>query len=470
MNTPVKKYRNLSIDLLRGLAIVGMVLAAVIPWTSEFPGWMYHAQVAPPDFKFNPDRPGITWVDLVFPFFLFSMGAAFPFALKKSYDAGKFGSISKIILRRGLLLVVFAIALAYLTPENLTGSKTLNYLSSLTAFAAFFLLFMRFEGTVWRKYGLQALGALILILLTYYHSEVLGNTFHKEKSNIIILVLANMAVFGTLFWLLSANNIFIRIVILICFMGIWFTKDIPGSWTAYIWNFHPEIHWFYNFAFLKYLCIVLPGSILGDLIWKHKEIFQTPFTDEEKKSTAILATLGFLFVAFHVVCLYERWIMLDLIGHALFALVFYFLLKDKTVGKIAFYKQLVLCGFAFSTMGLFFEPLDGGIKKDPSTFSYWFITSGLAFIFYLTCDYLVTFWKNNMIIQSLVRCGQNPMIAYSVSAFFITPILGLIQVLPVLDQLGSTSPYLGLIRTVIFIVLMIFFTGYCTRRQWFWRS
>ncbi len=75
-----------------------------------------------------------------------------------------------------------------------------------------------------------------------------------------------------------------------------------------------------------------------------------------------------------------------------------------------------------------------------------------------------------MIIQSLLRCGQNPMIAYSVSAFFITPILGLAQVLPVLDQLGSISPYLGLIRTVIFIVLMIFVTSYCTRRQWFWRS
>ncbi len=470
VNTSHKKYRNLSIDLLRGLAIVGMVLAAVIPWTAEFPGWMYHAQVGPPDFKFNPNRPGITWVDLVFPFFLFSMGAAFPFALKKSLEAGQYASITKIVLRRGLLLLVFAIALAYLTPDNLTGNSIVNYLSALAAFAAFFLLFMRFEGTAVKKYGLQALGIIILVALTYYHSEILGNTFQKEKNNIIILVLANMAVFGTLLWVLSANNIYLRIAILLCFMGVWFTKDIAGSWTSAIWNFHPKLHWFYNFAYLKYLCIVLPGSILGDLIWKNKTVFQTEFTASERKSTFVLAILAFLFVAFHVLCLYERWIALDLLGHVVFAVLFYLFLKDKKDDKIVFYKQLVLCGFMFSTVGLFFEPLDGGIKKDPSSFSYWFITSGLAFLFYLTCDYLVSFCKDNMLVKSLVRCGQNPMIAYSVSAFFITPVLGLLHILPVLNQLAGSSPYLGLIKTAVFIVLMIAITSYCTKKQWFWRS
>lgn len=32
--------------------------------------WMFHAQTPPPTYAFNPDVPGITWVDLVFPFFL----------------------------------------------------------------------------------------------------------------------------------------------------------------------------------------------------------------------------------------------------------------------------------------------------------------------------------------------------------------------------------------------------------------
>lgn len=139
--------RNYSIDLLRGLAIIGMVLAAVIPWTNDFPAWMYHAQVGPPDFKFNPNNPGITWVDLVFPFFLFAMGAAFPLALRGKLEAKQYAVIGVGLLRRGLLLVFFAIMLAYLTPDNLKGEKWVNYSSALIAFGAFFLVFLRFEGT-----------------------------------------------------------------------------------------------------------------------------------------------------------------------------------------------------------------------------------------------------------------------------------------------------------------------------------
>lgn len=99
--------RNYSIDLLRGLAIIGMVLAAVVPWLADWPGWMYHAQVGPPDFKFNPNNPGITWVDLVFPFFLFAMGAAFPLALRNKLESKQYKVMVTGLLRRGLLLVFF---------------------------------------------------------------------------------------------------------------------------------------------------------------------------------------------------------------------------------------------------------------------------------------------------------------------------------------------------------------------------
>ena len=64
--------RVAAIDILRGLTILGMVLCAQIGWDSGLPGWMFHAQLPPPDYKFSPEVPGITWVDLVFPFFLFS--------------------------------------------------------------------------------------------------------------------------------------------------------------------------------------------------------------------------------------------------------------------------------------------------------------------------------------------------------------------------------------------------------------
>ena len=103
------KGRAYAIDLLRGLAIVGMVLSGNFGWNPALPAWLFHAQVPPPDFTFDPSLPGITWVDLVFPFFLFSMGAAFPFSLGRKLDRGvRPAAIVGGILRRGVLLAFFA--------------------------------------------------------------------------------------------------------------------------------------------------------------------------------------------------------------------------------------------------------------------------------------------------------------------------------------------------------------------------
>ena len=80
--------RSFALDALRGYAILTMVLSATISF-HILPGWMYHAQTPPPDHAFNPTVPGLTWVDLVFPFFLFAMGAAFPFSIKRKIEKGE---------------------------------------------------------------------------------------------------------------------------------------------------------------------------------------------------------------------------------------------------------------------------------------------------------------------------------------------------------------------------------------------
>ena len=74
--------RAYALDALRGYAILTMVLSATIAG-SILPAWMYHAQTPPPDHVFDPNIAGLTWVDLVFPFFLFAMGAALPFSIGK---------------------------------------------------------------------------------------------------------------------------------------------------------------------------------------------------------------------------------------------------------------------------------------------------------------------------------------------------------------------------------------------------
>ena len=77
------KERFLNLDALRGYAIFTMILSGSIAYGPMMPAWMFHAQVPPPNHQFNSSLPGITWVDLVFPFFIFCMGAAIPIAMKK---------------------------------------------------------------------------------------------------------------------------------------------------------------------------------------------------------------------------------------------------------------------------------------------------------------------------------------------------------------------------------------------------
>ena len=114
--------RAYALDALRGYAIITMVLSATVAWNS-LPGWMYHAQTPPPDRAFDASLSGITWVDLVFPFFLFAMGAAFPFSIKKRFEKGdtKLRLVYEAI-KRGVQLTFFAIFIQHFYPYVLSNT------------------------------------------------------------------------------------------------------------------------------------------------------------------------------------------------------------------------------------------------------------------------------------------------------------------------------------------------------------
>ena len=104
----------MALDALRGYAILTMVLSATVVY-GILPGWMYHAQVPPPDHVFNPNLPGLTWVDLVFPSFLFALGAALPFSVGRKHSQGvATWRLALNALWRGIKLAFFAIVIQHL--------------------------------------------------------------------------------------------------------------------------------------------------------------------------------------------------------------------------------------------------------------------------------------------------------------------------------------------------------------------
>ena len=263
------KGRAYAIDLLRGLAIVGMVLSGNFGWNPALPAWLFHAQVPPPDFTFDPSLPGITWVDLVFPFFLFSMGAAFPFSLGRKLDRGvRPAAIVGGILRRGVLLAFFAVALGNLSMWRLNEvlpQPALRALLTLAVWGGYFALFIPLPAlSKGRNDLLNACGAVWLVAMMLLYRR-LGVPVSVERSDIIILVLANVVVAGSFVWWATRRRPLARLGVVALLVALKIGASVPGSWNETLWNasFAP---WLYRAEFMKYLCIVLPGSIAGDLV------------------------------------------------------------------------------------------------------------------------------------------------------------------------------------------------------------
>jgi len=103
-------HRLDSLDVFRGAAVAGMILVSTPgSWSAVYPALDHAAW------------HGWTPTDLVFPFFLFAMGAALPFAIERRKEAGHVMHVR--VLRRALLLCALGLALnAIEMPSPLTLS------------------------------------------------------------------------------------------------------------------------------------------------------------------------------------------------------------------------------------------------------------------------------------------------------------------------------------------------------------
>src|SRR5579883_1448180 len=243
--------RAYALDALRGFAILAMLLSGQLPFDEHaLPAWMYHAQVPPPNFQWNPNIYSITWVDLVFPFFLFSMGAAFPLALARRMEQGTPAwKLAQFTLERGFLLAFFALYVEAIRPNILSHEPTTStWWLALLGFALLFPILTRLSQTwptSWR-WTIKAAGwtgaILFLALAKYPENNPHGTGFSLERSDIIIVVLANMAVFGAAIWMLTRNHLLPRLGILGILLAIR-QSNMPHpaeGWVSDFWQWPHE--------------------------------------------------------------------------------------------------------------------------------------------------------------------------------------------------------------------------------------
>ncbi len=467
--------RALSLDALRGYAILTMVLSGSVAF-GILPAWMYHAQTPPPSNQFDPSVLGITWVDLVFPFFLFAMGAAFPFSIgKRIFKGAAHWRVALDSVLRGLQLTFFAIFIQHMYPWITANPQDYRaWFISLAAFALMFPMFMRLPWKMsdWMRYAIKfaafGLGVLILLTVKYANDRVFSLAF----SNIIILVLANMAIFGSLVYIFTAKNKLARLAVLPFIMAIFLGKDTEGSWQAAVFNFSP-VPWMYKFYYLKYLFIVLPGSIAGEYLLERTtrgdSLSQGITKSKETRIAGELIIVTLTLIICNLVFLLSRMMTINLFVTAGILLYGWLRLRSLQTPDINFWKKLFVCGTYLLLLGLFFEAYEGGIRKDSSTYSYYFVTSGLAFMalifFSVVCDY----FRCRKSTSFLVMSGQNPMIAYVGASMVVVPIIHIIGAYPLLDMM-SANPWLGFLRGVIVTGLVTLMTMFFTRIKWFWRK
>lgn len=103
MNPPVTGRRVVSLDVFRGLNMLLMIFVNDLAGVRELPWWNYHMG----------EKNGMTYVDMVFPIFLFILGMSLPLAIaRREAREGAGWSLWMHVLSRSAALIAVGLALA----------------------------------------------------------------------------------------------------------------------------------------------------------------------------------------------------------------------------------------------------------------------------------------------------------------------------------------------------------------------
>ncbi len=461
--------RVVSIDVLRAVAITGMIFCASIGWNSNLPGWMFHAQTPPPDYVFDPSHVGITWVDLVFPFFIFSMGAALSFSIFGKFKKGGSGlAVFWGILHRWVSLVLFSILLgnASALGTSVRPAAEINVFR-IFIWVAFFLTFIRLSSSKrWVGPLVNFSGLLLLFVEVFVSVRYFGVDFSLYSSDIILLILANLVLWGGLVMLLTRNKPMVRIALLCILVFFKFVADCNSRFM----DCFPEpewLSWLFRWSFLQYLVIIIPATLIGDLMIAAFSEARPSFQEPPSRICCreIVPCLIILFATLlQLWGLYGRHVWVDLALSVLLAAVF-FVIKGKSS---SLWQRIASLGFPVLVIGIVLDPIDGGITKDPCNLSYLAVTCGMAM---LVTAFLLFLEERRLLGQGFLSgVGQNPMVAYTGASFVVVPLFSLLGVAGPFDALTVGSPFFGLLRGVIITFFVLLLTFFLSRRCLYWKS
>lgn len=271
----MEKKRNLALDFLRGITIFGMVFSAIVPH-GVLPAWMYHAQNPPPTHELDVTVQGITWVDMVFPIFIFCMGMAIPLAGNKRFEKWQAEGLTLKECRKKYMgesflrfLSLWAFSYLYVLSNFNQSSSPWASLLTIAGFASFFPLYLVFSPKVpkRRRMVIRGLGALCVAAVILTGHFCFGEVISHHRRGIIIFLLAFLYLFASLIWLLDKRQRVYVFAAILIFTVI--TQKLGWPTTTYA---NPKIRWWFNLEYIYFLLLLLPAMRVGEGL-KTKERF-----------------------------------------------------------------------------------------------------------------------------------------------------------------------------------------------------
>ncbi len=395
-NITVKK-RIESIDVFRGLTIFVMIFVNDLAGVRNIPMWMKHV----PE---NAD--GMTFVDVVFPAFLFIVGMAIPFALNKRIKSGDtIWQIWKHILIRTAGLLVLGIMMVNISGLNQAATGMGRYVWMILMFIAAILTWNQYppaDGTKKKVYSILKYGGIIMlvVLAAIYRSGTEGNLGWLHTKWWGILGLIGWAYLTTSALYLLFRKQFGAMIGMMAMMIALYIGDKGGALDFL--GVVKDTLWFGGHIG-GHVSITLAGTIVSMLFLEHSPV-KTP----QKRITWILTFAGTLFIA-----------------------------------------------------GYFLRPLYG-ISKIYSTPTWSLYSAGYSCLIYAFLYWLVDLKGVIKWAKFLEPAGKNPLMAYILPDIFYG-IIWLFGITFLSKYLGEGI--VGIIRSLVFSLIMLGVTAWFNKMK-----
>jgi predicted acyltransferase len=389
-STLTASTRVISIDIFRGLTILVMVFVNDLAGVKGLPWWNYHIP---------PGEQGLTYVDVVFPAFLFIVGMAIPLAIEKRKSKGD--SLLKLvyhIIIRSLSLVI--LGLLIMNGRDVDPAATgISYTAwNVLMFVGVILLWNNYPQSgrklriIYMVLKWCGMGILIFLLFIY-RRNVDGQILWINETNWSILGAIGWAYLSVCILYLLLKGKFWPLVISLVLLVI-LNVTVKAGWTGFIRNI-PDIIWPFGTGSLA--SITMAGLLLSLIFIKSNVVAE---------------------------------------------------LNQKMLWGLAFAALLFLTGWLLMLFGL---------AKIGSTPSYTLYSSAICIVIFIIM-YMVVDIKGYAVWASFMKpAGSNPLLTYILPDIYYA-ILGLSHA-----YFFSDEGWSGVLRALLFSLFILAVSAVMTR-------